>query len=342
MQLNINEKEDVLPKDDWDAFVESHPDSSFFHKFAWKQIIEKSYGFKAQFIYAKNNKGIQGILPLFEIRQITGKKLLSIPFSTEAGILYNNEEVKKELLNRARKLTDDHDLDYLEIRQEKYLGEGWDKKDYYYHLKLKLDRNPEVIWNNADQKMRNAVRKARKEGLTTDKGLKYFKDFYRIYSKNMRDLGTPVDNKEFFKQILRQFNRDVDIIVSKYNGKVIGAIFLLKHKKMIKSEWASSLRKYFGLNPNQLMYWRAIEDACRSGYDVFDFGRSMESDGTYLFKKKFGAKPTQLVYSYYMRKGEMPDTRKENKKRKAFVWFWKKTPVFLANLIGPKIRELFP
>lgn len=339
-----------MSKEDWKEFIKNHSDSTFFHQLGWKNVIENVFGFKSYYIVAKDNEGIQGVLPLFEIK----KKLVSVPFSTQGGILYNTEKAKEQLLEQAKLIAQDDNMDYIELRQEKDIetsvseptgggiGPDWQGKDYYFHLKLDLSENPEVIWKNMDKKARNAIRKARRLGLTTARGLEYFEDFYKIFSINMRDLGTPVDKKEFFEEIIKQFPNDVEIVVAKLKDKVIGAIFLLKHKHTIKSEWASSYRKYFGYNANQIMYWRAIKHAHKNGFKVFDFGRSMEDEGTYRFKKKFGAMPIKLHYKYFINNGEMPDTRKTNWKRKLFSNSWKHLPLFITNKIGPKIREQFP
>lgn len=327
---------------DWDKFIEEHQESSFFHSLAWKKVIENTYKFKPIYLTVKENNTILAVLPLFEIKQLTGKKFISVPFSTEGGILYKTENAKDKLIEKAKQLVKEKNLDYLELRQEKDIGTGLQTKDYYCHMKLLLSSDPEIVWKDMDKKARNAVRKAEKLGLTTDHGLKYFEDFYKIFSRNMKDLGTPVDKKRFFQEIIKQSPDNVDIVVAKLKNKVIGAIFLIKHKNIIKSEWASSLRKYFGYNANQLMYWRAIEDACKQDFEIFDFGRSIEGEGTYNFKKKFGASPVKLNYKYFINKGSLPDTRKTSWKRKLFAKTWSKLPLFITNTFGPKIRELFP
>lgn len=331
-----------MDETEWDEFVEQHPESTFFHQSGWKRVIENVYGFKAHYLAAKDRNGIQGILPLFEIKQLTGKKLISVPFSTEGGILANSDKVKNQLIEQAKTIVKESNLDYLELRQEKDIGTKLKTKDYYYHLKLKLDFNPEIVWKNADRKLRNAVRKARKLGLTTDKGLKYLDEFYRVFSSNMRDLGTPVDKKEFFEEMIKQFPNSVDIVVARLNNETIGALFLINDEKTLKSEWATSYRKYFGYNASQLIYWRAIEDACKEGFEIFDFGRSLWGSGTFRFKEKFGAKPVQLHYKYFMNRGEIPDTRKTNWKRQLFAKCWGKMPLFVANRLGPKLRKQFP
>ena len=87
-----------MNQEEWEKFVQEHPDSSFFHQLSWKTVIENAFGFKPHYMVARNEQGIQGILPLFEIKQATGKKLISLPFSTEGGILYKTEKAKPEII----------------------------------------------------------------------------------------------------------------------------------------------------------------------------------------------------------------------------------------------------
>ncbi len=54
----------------WDEYVLSHPDSSPFHLWAWKESIEQAYGHKAFYYCAEDNGQIVGILPLFNLNQV--------------------------------------------------------------------------------------------------------------------------------------------------------------------------------------------------------------------------------------------------------------------------------
>jgi hypothetical protein len=62
--------------------------------------------------------------------------------------------------------------------------------------KLKLTRplpsTPEALWSAVDRKVRNQGTKAQKDGLTAQAGhSELIADFYTVFSRNMRDLGTP-------------------------------------------------------------------------------------------------------------------------------------------------------
>jgi serine/alanine adding enzyme len=326
----------------WEAYVQKSSKSTFFHQLGWKRVIEKTFKFKPIYLLAQENNEIKGILPLFLITQgYFGNRIISLPFSTEGGVCADNADVEKQLIDKAKQVADENKVSYLELRQEENIQTDLVSKDYYYTLILKLDKTPEIVWMNADKRARNAQRKAISLGITVDRGIGYFDSYYKVFSKNMRDLGTPVDKRDLFTNIIDEFPNQIDIVVAKQQDKVIGGIFLIKFKNKIKSEWASSYRECFHLNPNELMYWEAIKKACEDGVEYFDFGRSLWESGTFLFKKHWGAEPKQLHYKYYVREGKMPDISQENPKRKMFAAMWSKLPLFVANKVGPWLREKF-
>jgi hypothetical protein len=88
-----------------------------------------------------------------------------------------------------------------------------------------------------------------------------------------------------------------------------------------------------------LLYWSMLEHACRNGYQTFDFGRSTVDEGTYRFKEQWGAKPAPLYWYKFSRNGGAIDEASPNG-----GWLarasecWKRLPVPLTRVLGPKIR----
>jgi FemAB-related protein (PEP-CTERM system-associated) len=320
---------------DENKYEEYVKDKSFFHSLKYRDSIVNTFNFEPIYLVAKTRSSIKGVLPLF----ICNNKLISLPFSTEGGIIAENDDAREHLISEALRIVKERKLDYFELREKEDYVSGLEDKDYYYHLVMEME-NEESVWKAFDKKLRNAIRKAEKLKLTTDSGLKYLDDFYRIYQENMRDLGSPVDDKKFFEELVRNFEDNIDIIVTKKDEEVISALFLIKYGDTVKSEWASSYRKYFGMNSAQLTYWEAIKKYCND-YDYFDFGRSVEDEGTWKFKRKFNAKPKQLFYKFFLNNCDMPNTLKTSTKRKVFSFIWKKLPLFVTNHIGPILRRRF-
>jgi FemAB-related protein (PEP-CTERM system-associated) len=206
-----------------------------------------------------------------------------------------------------------------------------------------LERDPELVWQKFNRKVRNATRKAMKSGLEVVMDGDYLRDFYRIYARNMRDLGAPVHAYSFYANLQGEFPEQTGIAVVRYDGRVIAGIFLLYFRDTVISGWASSDKSYQRFNPNNLLYWAVIKDGCETGYEHFDFGRSIADSGTYRFKKPWGAEVAQLCYQYYLNRAKkMPDTSQTSPKRKMFAEVWRRMPVSLAERVGPRLRRSFP
>ncbi|TAN77801.1 MAG: peptidoglycan bridge formation protein FemAB, partial [Gallionella sp.] len=48
----------------WDAFVETCPEATFFHRAGWKTVIEKAFGHRTHYLLAGRNGAIAAVLPL--------------------------------------------------------------------------------------------------------------------------------------------------------------------------------------------------------------------------------------------------------------------------------------
>ena len=160
----------------------------------------------------------------------------------------------------------------------------------------------------------------------------------------MRDLGTPVYSKSFFKNILEEFPETTWICtVYTKDKQPVASGFLLGFKEIIEIPWASSLRTYNRYSPNMLLYWSSVKFACEKGYKVFDFGRSTPNEATYRFKEQWGAKPVQLYWYYWIRNGgTVPELNPGNPKYSIAITIWKKLPVSMTRIIGPSIVKNLP
>ena len=111
----------------WDAYVFAHSRATLYHLSGWKNVIEKTYGHKTYYLIATQNSQqestnnpinpinpnnpnnstnpIIGILPLVHLKHfLFGNSLISIPFFDLGGILANDVETEKVLLQEALKL----------------------------------------------------------------------------------------------------------------------------------------------------------------------------------------------------------------------------------------------
>jgi FemAB-related protein (PEP-CTERM system-associated) len=208
-------------------------------------------------------------------------------------------------------------------------------------MRLRLDTG---MWDRLDRKVRNQIRKAQKSELTSEYGgVELLADFYRVFARNMRDLGTTVYGRRFFEEVLRTFPERTQIHVVRLKGVPVAAGITYQTGRGVEVPWASSIRDYSALCPNHLLYWGVIERAVAGGCDVLDFGRSTPHEGTYKFKEQWGARPVPLHWEYALLRGAaLPNASPTNPKFQLAIKVWKKLPVSIATRVGPSIVRAIP
>jgi len=332
-------------EDRWSTFVEGAADSVLGHRIEWRDVFSESFGHKPRFLIAEGEEGaIRGILPLMRVDgALSGRALVSLPWIDAAGPLAGDEETAVALLRGATALGAEEKCRYVEIRALQRHPEPEPVRRHKVLLVLPL-REVDAVWKGFAAKVRNQVRKGEREGLVAEiVGEEGIHDFYRVFSRNMRDIGVPVWGRSFFRSIVQRLGATARVILVRHEGRPVGGAIWLRHGITAVVPCASSLRSHFALCPNHLLYWTAIRTACEAGCEAFDFGRSTPGSGTYRFKRQWGSDERPCYWHYaLLRGGEMPDLRTENKKMRALVGAWKHLPLPVANLIGPRIVRRIP
>jgi FemAB-related protein (PEP-CTERM system-associated) len=207
---------------------------------------------------------------------------------------------------------------------------------------LDMPQSADSLFKSFPAKLRSQIRKPTKENCAVREGAhELVDDFYRILSRNMRDLGSPVEPKQTFHNAIDEYPGLTRIFVVNWKNIPVACSFIFGFKNRIVNRWASTNRDYKRIAPNMLLYWRMLEYAIENGYSVFDFGRSTIGESTYNFKAQWGAKPHELFWYRYGKKQNQNDASKNetDAKKKMFVNVWTKLPVSLATVLGSKLRR---
>jgi serine/alanine adding enzyme len=331
----------------WDQFVMKSGNSSCYHLSTWKDVIGKSFGHPAWYLLSEDRSGrINGILPVVQLRStLFGNFMVSLPYFTYGGVCAESAEIERQLYREAARIAADRGARHIELRQTHLIDGGGPVKTSKVSMQLALPESADDLWKSFPSRLRNQARRPMREGMYARLGREgELDDFYTVFATNMRDLGTPVYAKEFFRNILRAFPESTWIctVCTKHREPVASG-FLIGFKDTLEIPWASSLRIYNRYSPNMLLYWSVLRFACESGYRVFDFGRSTPGEGTYKFKEQWGARPLQLYWHYWMRNGDrLPELNPKNPKYRAAISAWKRLPVGLTKLIGPMLVKNLP
>ena len=344
MGVRLFKKED---RERWDSFVMNSNHSDCYHLIGWKDVIEKSFGHKTYYLISEDENGtVNGILPLVNFdSSIFGKFMVSVPYFNYGGIVAESHEIRKHLLIEATVIAQIKKSGHIELRHKENMNIGLPVKQSKVCMLLDLPSTADELWKSFSSKLRSQIRRPEKEGMYYKiERVEQLDDFYKIFSINMRDLGTPVYSKYFFANILAEFPDKTWIaIVYTNDGRAVAAGLLVGFKDRLETPWASSLSDYNRFSPNMLLYWGVLKFACEQGYRIFDFGRSTHGEGTYKFKEQWGSQPIQLYWHYWLRNGgEIPEMNPKNPKYHMAINIWKKLPVYLTRLIGPLIVKNIP
>jgi serine/alanine adding enzyme len=289
--------------------------------------------------------GLNGALPLVYLKsRLFGKSLVSMPYFNYGGLLADDETAASHLLTASLKLQNEVNADYVELRQSEPAPGAWPFKSHKVIMLLPLPSDPEALWGSFKTKLRTRVRRAEKEGFTVHWGKEnLLDDYYSVFAENMRDLGTPVYPKDFFRAILRAFPDNAHVIAVRSGQQCVAAGFLLSHRDKMEVPWASSLRRFNHLSPNMFLYWQMLKQSCLMGFRFFDFGRSTRDSGTYAFKEQWGAAPHPTYWIYPGKNADdLPDHSPQNAKYQWATRVWKKLPLPITNLCGPWIVKNIP
>ena len=332
---------------EWDDYVQNRDDATPFHQIGWKRIIEKTFRHKSYYLMAKEKGIVKGILPLFMIKnRLFGTFLVSLPFVDFGGVIADSQQIASLLIDKAIEIAEKTSVNFIELRNLKIIEKSMlvnsQRKVTFILL---LSSNAESIWKNSfSQNVRNKVRKAEKNLLiSSGNDYEYIYQFYEIFCRNMRDLGTPVHPIEFFKNIMEEFPHHIKVFTATYKDKVIGAKLVLFYKDTMFFAFHSSFRTHFKFAPNNFLYWAAIKYACERGYKYCNMGRSTINSGPYEFKKQWGPEIRQLYWQYYLNKAkQIPNLTPNNPKFSLAIKLWKHLPLRLTKLLGPLIIRNIP
>ncbi|HTU89673.1 MAG TPA: FemAB family XrtA/PEP-CTERM system-associated protein [Gemmataceae bacterium] len=312
----------------------------------WLLVLEQGLRHAPYLLEVRDGERTTGLLPLAYVRSLLfGRYLVSLPYLNSNGVLADDGDSRRLLIDRAVQLADELRVRHLELRHEQAIehpaltGQLTSK----VHMRLPLPDFPGPLWEQLPAKVRNQVRKGEKSGLAVAwGGVELLPEFYAVFSRNMRDLGTPVYGRRLFAAILQHFPNEAELCVVRTGQTPVAAALLLHGKGVTEVPSASSLREHNSTCANMLLYWNLLDRAVQRGQAVFDFGRSTVDCGTYKFKKQWGAVAEPAVWQYYVRQGSAGDLRPDNPRYQRLIHLWQRLPVRLTRWIGPAIVRGIP
>lgn len=332
----------------WDNYVFNHENASAYHRFAWQEAVHSTYNHKVMGLIAREytTEKVVGVLPAVLMKTpLLGKKLCSLPFCDVGYAIADSDEIQNQLIEYLIQQGATTGSKHVEVRdiaatpeETKLLA---NKK---VRMLLPLPSDSHALMASFKSKLRSQIRKAEKNGLTVQLGLSrvLIDDFYKVYTQNMRDLGSPVHAKRWFQNIVSAYGDNCIVSVVYKDDIAIGGGLVIKNNTQASIPWASTLRDYNRLAPNMLLYWSLLAHCADNDISTFDFGRSTYEEGTYRFKKQWGATPQLLDWQVDGKSNSLTNETASDttpsKVRPAIESVWRKLPLNLTITVGSAIR----
>lgn len=330
------------PGEAWDSFGRGSHGFTAFHRAGWERVNRQIMEHETVFLQAVSKQVICGILPLVRVKsRLFGHFLVSMPFVSHGGPLGSLDAISS-LVSYAVSMAREAQVDLLELRSRSALDVGLNVSHRKISVLLDLADSPEAQMKAFPAKLRSQVRRAQKEGVQVRHGSDHIADFYRVFSRHMRDLGTPTLPERFFRALASEFGDDVWVTVA-YQGDVpIAGGMGFRWGTEFEITWASALREYNRLSPNMLVYWSLMEKAIAERCTIFNFGRCSPGGNTHRFKLQWGGRDETLHWYQWSPRAFTSTPSPDTGAFSLGPRVWRHLPLSIANLVGPKIVRSIP
>jgi serine/alanine adding enzyme len=331
--------------DEWDRFASTRDGFTHFHRFAWKHLIEEVFGHECIYLAAREPSGaLAGILPLVRVKsRLFGHYLVSMPFLNYGGPIGAADAVRG-LADASAQEARRSGARLLELRSRVPLPIDLPVSHRKITVVLDLPGDPESLMKGFGSKLRSQVRRPGKEGVTARFGPDQVGPFYDVFSRHMRDLGTPSLPRGFFEAIARHFPADAWFGCAWLGKEPVAGGVGFRWKSEFEMTWASSLVAHNRIAPNMLVYWSFMERAIADGVTIFNFGRCTPDSGTHRFKRQWGGRDEQLWWYQLAARGGA-DAATPSPDQGKYSWgprLWKRLPLGVSRLLGPLIVKSIP
>ncbi len=217
------------------------------------------------------------------------------------------------------------------------ISEWIERPELYVTFRKPIEADDDKNLKAIPRKQRAMVRKGIQNGLVSVVGQET-NVLHRVYAESVRNLGTPVFSRRYFRLLTEAFRGCCDVLTVLDQGRPIAAVMNFYFRDEVLPYYGGGTEEARKRAGNDFMYWEVMRRAAARGCRLFDFGRSKVGTGAHAFKHNWGFEPAPLHYRYKLKPGQgIPDHNPLNPKYRLFIAAWKRLPLPVANAIGPRI-----
>jgi hypothetical protein len=302
---------DPLRDTRWTEFIQRHPASSIFHTVPWLLALHRTYGLRPVVLTtcAPDYPLTNGIVLCRIHSWLTGRRLVSLPFSDHCEPLVDRMEYLQDLLQELSSHCDQKRYAYFELRPLRPglfssgdLPKPHQAESFVHHT---LDLHPhldELMAGFHKDCIQRKIHRADRDGLQIEAGRSdsLLNKFYQLQIMTRRRHKLPPQPRSWFRNLSNSLGEDLTILVASINHQPAAGILTLRHKHIAVYKYGCSdplLNSHGGM---QYLFWEMIKRAKALGLTELDMGRSdRDNPGLISFKDRWGASRSTLTYLRY-------------------------------------------
>src|ERR671932_1519123 len=244
-----------FPHTSVDAHLAQEMTHTLYYTPAWLDLITELYGPSALPLTSTNASGrVTGYLPLCLIKSpVTGRRLVSLPFSDHCPLLAVDEASANDLVDQAILLAQEKRAKYLELRAgiNDVLASRPDlvTSDLYVRWLKPLTPDGDALWRSVHGSARGAIKKAERLGvhvrMTQDRA--EMEHFYRLHLlTRSKNLGMPAQPRRYFFALWDTFapHGAMQLWLAEWQGVVVAGSIYLASDRILKLAYNASDERY--------------------------------------------------------------------------------------------------
>lgn len=330
----------------WSEHLAEQARNMFYYDPRWLRLLNTFYGYQIIPLATTNGEGqVTGFLPLSLIKSpLTGRRLVSLPFSDYCPLLAVDEASATQLIEQALHIALEKRVKYLELRSgaNAVLEQRADftANNLYVNWVLPLASSPEEAWSGLRKPVQHQIKKSQKAGVRVRvaESREDVDIYYRLHlNTRTKKHGMPAQSRNYFLALWDTFaaSGTMRLLLAESEGIPIAGIILFAAGSTLHYAYGASDEQYLKLAPNNLLFWEAITWGGTHGYTSLDLGRTAcNNPGLMEFKRRWGAIQEPMPYYYYPQTAGLASTSESSWKYRMLTNNWRKLPLAVAGPLG--------
>jgi CelD/BcsL family acetyltransferase involved in cellulose biosynthesis len=289
----------------WRDLLQRHPAASIFHSPEWLQALSRTYGYEPiAYVRVGASQEFLGGIPFCNISSLlTGRRVVSLPFSDHCEPLTANAKDLNELLSVIQEDVLRRRLKYVEIRplinDDSRLAGGLGRSNIAVVHRVDLSGGRDQILNGFHKS--SVLRKIKREQvpLRYEEGRSddLLAAFYKLLILTRRRHQIPPQPFAWFRNLRDCLRDKLSVRVLFKDDRPAASTISLTFKNVVTYKYSCSDPEFNALAGTVHLIWRTIQDALEQGVTELDLGRSdIDNPGLITFKDHWGAVRSPLTY----------------------------------------------